>query len=89
MHFNRLDYMKIDVEGMEQVVFAEAMETVSKFKPILFIENNQSNQENLAAYLAQHGCKTYDIGMKPLAIHVTDPAANHSTIQGDSLNFTA
>ena len=70
-------------------MLAEAMETVSKFKPIPFVENNQSNKENFAAYLAQHGCKTYNIAMNTLAIHVTDPLAHHSTIQGDSLNFTA
>ena len=88
LRLDRLDYMKIDVEGMEEAVLAGAMETVSKFKPILFVENIKSNKETLAAYFAQHGYKTYNIGMNTLAIHATDPTVKHLTAQGDSLNFT-
>ncbi len=89
LRLDRLDYMKIDVEGMEEAVLAGAIESIAKFKPILFVENIKSNKENLESYFARHGYKAYRIGMNTLAIHATDPTMNHLTAQGNSLNFTS
>lgn len=88
MKFDRLDYMKIDVEGMEEAVLSGAMNSIEKFKPILFVENIKSNKENLESYFSKHGYKAYIIGMNTLAIHTTDPTIKHLAAQGDLLNFT-
>jgi FkbM family methyltransferase len=37
----RCDFIKIDVEGMEQAVLAGAVETIAKFKPVLYVENDR------------------------------------------------
>jgi FkbM family methyltransferase len=37
---NRLDYLKIDVEGAEAQVLAGAKETISKYRPIIQVEVN-------------------------------------------------
>lgn len=41
---NRLNLIKIDVEGMEIKVLEGAKQLISKFRPIIFVENN--NREN-------------------------------------------
>jgi hypothetical protein len=38
---DRLDYVKIDVEGAEAQVLAGARETLKKYRPILQLEINQ------------------------------------------------
>ena len=39
--FKRLDLLKIDVEGMEEEVLRGAMKTIEKFRPKLYLENDQ------------------------------------------------
>lgn len=40
MSFNRVDFIKIDVEGMEQQVLLGAQKLISKFSPVIFFEVN-------------------------------------------------
>jgi FkbM family methyltransferase len=37
-------FMKIDVEGHEQAVIAGAVETISRFRPTLYVENDRQHQ---------------------------------------------
>jgi FkbM family methyltransferase len=39
LNLDRVDYMKIDVEGAEHLVIAGAEQTIRKFKPIIYFED--------------------------------------------------
>ena len=78
----RLDFMKIDVEGMEEDVLEGAKYAISKFKPIMIIEIIKSNKDNLLSFLEPMGYFIYPLGINLLAIHKEDPI--NSSIKIDS-----
>lgn len=47
---NRCDFIKIDVEGMESQVLLGAQQTIGKFRPVMYIENDR--KENSAALIS-------------------------------------
>lgn len=52
LRLNRCNLLKIDVEGMERKVLLGAKETIDKFRPFLFVENNTpENSEDLIRLL--------------------------------------
>jgi len=55
----RCDFMKIDVEGMEGDVLAGATATISRFRPVLYVENDR--QEKSAALIDQLFSLDYDL----------------------------
>lgn len=42
--YNRVDLIKIDVEGMEQDVLAGAVEAIREWKPVLYVENDRPHK---------------------------------------------
>jgi FkbM family methyltransferase len=44
LDLRRCDLIKIDVEGMEEAVLRGAVETLAKFKPILYVENDREDR---------------------------------------------
>lgn len=42
--FKSLDFVKIDVEGMEKVVLDGATETIERLRPILYVENDRQEK---------------------------------------------
>tara|TARA_R110002012_G_scaffold1122_4_gene4679 strand:- start:340 stop:1008 length:669 start_codon:yes stop_codon:yes gene_type:complete len=56
LQLDRCDFMKIDVEKCEWVVLAGAGETVTKYRPIIFIEifKTPSNLLKLRAFTKEH-----------------------------------
>ena len=71
----RLDFLKVDVEGMEMEALEGARRSVESFRPVMFIENAKADRAAIAAYLAEYGYKEFQLGMNVLAIHANDPAA--------------
>ena len=53
--FERLDFFKIDVEGMELDILNGAKEAISKFRPFLWIEYWNSNTTQLKQYFINIG----------------------------------
>ena len=43
-NLSRCDFVKIDVEGMEQTVLRGAAKTLDRFKPILYVENDREDR---------------------------------------------
>lgn len=43
-HYDRLNLVKIDAEGMEGSVLAGAVETIARFQPILYVENDRRDR---------------------------------------------
>lgn len=52
---DKLDLLKIDVEGMEESVLESANKIISKYKPILFVEFLKSNKANLKKIIEKLG----------------------------------
>jgi FkbM family methyltransferase len=50
----RLDFIKVDVEGMELSVFRGAQQTLKKFRPVLYFET-------LGRFSDEHGSKNFDL----------------------------
>lgn len=44
LNLSRCDLIKIDVEGMEQVVLAGAAKTIARCKPVLYVENDRKEK---------------------------------------------
>lgn len=70
----RVDFIKIDVEGMEFEVLDGAKKTLQRSHPMMFIEKIKSDAGLLRKWLTANGYSTMDFGMNILAIHSDDPA---------------
>lgn len=53
--FERVDLLKIDVEGMEMDVLLGAEETITRFHPILYVEYIHGDQLALITWIKAHG----------------------------------
>jgi FkbM family methyltransferase len=76
MHLDRIDFMKIDIEGMEMEALTGAKESITKFKPQLIIEKIKTNESELTEFLLGNGYCIFPLGINLLAIHSTDPMSN-------------
>jgi FkbM family methyltransferase len=75
---NRLDFIKIDVEGLEQDVFEGMKNIISSFMPVIFCEiyaglNSNRNPVQTINYLADMGYSVYVLSNKKLL-----PYVNHN-----------
>lgn len=69
----RVDLIKIDVEGMEVDVLEGAAATIQKFKPQLMIEVIKSDRDHIIAMLEKAGYAIFPMGINLLALHHSDP----------------
>lgn len=69
----RVDFIKIDVEGMEEDVLNGACDLIEKFNPMMFIEIIKSNKENLYNFLTERNFTIFPLGINILAVHNLDP----------------
>jgi len=73
LSLERLDFIKIDVEGMEEAVLEGSKVTIGALKPILFIEVLKSNPDVIHKTLSSLGYEIFPMGMNSLAVHKEDP----------------
>ncbi|MNT11699.1 hypothetical protein D3C72_1465930 [compost metagenome] len=58
LNLPRVDFIKMDVEGMEVAALLGAEKTIQKFRPLLFVENDRAEQsEALLALLEKWSYK--------------------------------
>lgn len=70
----RLDFLKLDVEGMEVEVLRGARATVERHKPMMLVESLKSDRQALQGWLHEMGYVTrpmFEINL--LALHQSDP----------------
>lgn len=72
LNLKRLDFLKIDIEGMEIEALLGAEKTITKFKPQLVIEKIKSNDEEIQKFLKKHEYKVFPFLLNYLAIHKDD-----------------
>lgn len=69
----KVDLMKIDVEGMEDRVIMGSRNTIERYSPILFIEIHKTNAESIIEYLsASEKYVGYLKGIDVVAIPLSD-----------------
>ena len=73
LNLERCDFIKIDVEGMENEVLAGAADTLERHRPVMWIEILKSDREELAEYLKKKSYALFVVGMNMLAVHQDDP----------------
>jgi FkbM family methyltransferase len=75
----RVDLIKIDVEGMEAEALDGAAKLIERCKPILFVETIKSDKAAITAALEGSGYMVLPHGMNVLAIHKDDPSLGNVT----------
>ena len=83
---DRLDLVKLDIEGMEEDAINGAMNSINRHKPILMIEHIKSNKEKLLKKLIPIGYRVYGIGLNFLMVHEEDPSVTEISGQELTLN---
>ena len=69
----RLDFLKIDVEGMEEDVLYGAKVSIKNNHPIMLIEIIKSDKNKIVSFLEENKYKLFPLGINLLAIHQDDP----------------
>ena len=85
LNLKRLDFMKIDVEGMEEDVLVGSKNSIRKYQPIMMIETIKSDKEKIENFLEKNEYNIYPIGINILAIHRNDPTATNIKFENDAL----
>jgi hypothetical protein len=68
----RVDFIKIDVEGMELEALEGASRSIAQSHPIMLIEKIKTDAEKLRQWLKARGYEVIDAGINMLAIHEGD-----------------
>lgn len=72
----RIDFIKIDIEGMEMEALIGAKNSIMRCKPQLMIEKIKSNEAELRDFLTKREYEIFPLGINILAIHKSDPTVN-------------
>lgn len=80
-NYERVDFLKIDVEGMELRVLNGAKQLVERCRPVILAEWYKSDQSALYYWLVDRGYDTFSVDMSFLAVHRDDPCRSHVNIE--------
>lgn len=72
LRLKRLDFLKIDIEGMEMEALKGAEETISRTRPQMMIEKIKSDEGGISRFLSAMGYRMFPLGINILAIHESD-----------------
>jgi FkbM family methyltransferase len=75
----RVDFIKLDVEGMEMEALEGADKTIKSSRPILLVEKIKSNSEQLHRWFSDRGYTLREVGINVLAIHSEDKTLTELT----------
>ena len=70
----RLDFVKMDIEGMELEALHGAVRTLTDHKPILSLEHIKAKPGSLQAFLEELGYRCFTLDFHVLAVHRDDPS---------------
>lgn len=68
LNLERVDFIKIDIEGMEIDALTGGVNTIQKYHPVLFIEKIKSDEKALEEWLKEHGYYVQVVDINFLAI---------------------
>jgi FkbM family methyltransferase len=81
LQLERIDFIKIDVEGMELEVLTGSRTSIAKHKPVMLIESIKTDKPELMKFLESNNYKTFPVGINILAIHSDDPTLQQISIK--------
>ncbi|HKT97413.1 MAG TPA: FkbM family methyltransferase [Paraburkholderia sp.] len=84
----RVDFIKLDVEGMEVEVLRGASATLEKHHPILLVEIIKSDRSAIESMLGEHGYRLFPAGVNLIAVHASDPVLQHLRHQDGVTSLT-
>lgn len=70
----RLDFLKLDIEGMELEAMEGAMQSIAAHKPQMLVEIIKTDAAALRRLLEQQGYHHFQVGINLIAIHASDPS---------------
>ena len=73
MALPRVDFIKLDLQGMELEALDGAQQTIARCHPIFLLESRKVGREHLRAFLDERGYKLVEAGYNLLAVHKSDP----------------
>jgi len=77
LQLERLDFIKIDIEGMELESLAGGENSIKRYRPVMVVEKIKSNEGELVSFMHSHGYSVYPLGINILAVHNDDPIIKH------------
>jgi len=77
LNLSRIDFIKIDIEGMEMEALAGAARSIANNKPVLLIETIKADATTLCEWLMAREYKVFHVGINALAVHASDPVLRH------------
>jgi FkbM family methyltransferase len=77
LRLSRIDFIKVDIEGMEMEALAGAAQSIANSKPVLLIETAKSDATTLREWLVARDYKVFQAGINALAVHASDPVLRH------------
>ena len=69
LDLSRIDFIKIDIEGMELEALDGARETIARHQPVMAIEHIKTDLNQLVQFLTDFGYDHFAMGMNLLAFH--------------------
>lgn len=85
LDLNRLDFVKIDVEGMEIEVLRGGRTFFQRHHPIMLVEVIKSDRAALQTFMTDLGYRIYAMGVNLLAIHHADPTLKQIEVCNNQL----
>jgi FkbM family methyltransferase len=77
LKLSRIDFIKVDIEGMEMEALAGAAQSIANNKPVLLIETIKAGATTLCEWLMARDYKVFHAGINALAVHTSDPVLRH------------
>jgi len=77
LKLSRIDFIKIDIEGMEMEALTGADESIARHRPVMLIELIKTDTKALHQWLECHDYVVFKTGINFLAVHKSDRILPH------------